>query len=84
MNKGDEVMPQEIRHKSYVTWDRAFGGHSTELTIVQYPEWAEVHMKGGGYRDEWEHIVHHCPIEVMRKIVAMHDALPSMPKRNAP
>lgn len=80
MSKDDSIFPQEIRHVSHVRWGKAFGGHGTELTMVQYPAWGEVHLKGGGYQDEWEHICHHMPIEVMRKIVAMYDALPPIPK----
>lgn len=74
-----EVIPMEIVHKSFVTWDKGFGGHATELTIVQHTGWAEVFLKGGGYSDEWAHVIHHCPIDVLREIVRMHDALPPMP-----
>ena len=72
--------------KRLVTWGRYFGGHATELRIVQYETWSEVHLSGGGYRDEWERIMHNVPIEVMREIVKMHDALPPIasttPKRS--
>jgi hypothetical protein len=69
-------------HESYVTWDKAFGGHPTELRIMQYAAWSEVVLLGGGRRDENgdARLIDHVPIEVLRRIVAMHDALPPMPR----
>ena len=64
--------------KSFVTWEKAFGGHATELTIKRYDRWSEVILKGGGFTGESEHIIHSCDVEVLRRIVAMHDALPAL------
>ncbi len=75
----DEVMHMETVTKSFVTWEKGFGGHATELTIKRYDRWSEVILKGGGFKGEWEHIIHSCPVDVLRKIVAMHDALPPIP-----
>jgi hypothetical protein len=81
--KDTHIMPQESIHKSYVRWGKDFGGHGTELIIKQYETWSEVVLVGGGRRSSRNgddmRIVDHCPIEVMRQIVAMHDALPPFP-----
>ncbi len=79
--KDIDIMPTETIHKSFVTWGKNFGGHGTELIIKQYATWSEVFLKGGGHRGEWENLMHSCPIEVLREIVKMHDALPPPPPR---
>ncbi len=79
----EEVIFVSNEHKTIVTWDRAFGGHPTELTIRRYKAWAEVGLTGGGQTGEWARLIHSCPVEVLRRIVAMHDALPPLPSADA-
>lgn len=62
-------------HKYTVTWDRSFSGWPTTLMIMQ--------RRPGMLSTvdlEWDMgektIIRECPIEVMRRIVAMFDALP--------
>lgn len=77
----DEVIFVLNAHKSYVTWEGGFSGHPTELVITRYGRWSEVSLKGGGFTGEYERIIHSCPIDVLRRIVAMHDALPPLPTK---
>jgi hypothetical protein len=80
----DEVMHMGSDHEFFVMWDKAFGGHTTRLNIVQRGL-GKVSTASLSWDHDPKQIVAECPIEVMRRIVAMFDALPPVqaaaPKR---
>jgi hypothetical protein len=73
----DEVIHMTTQHDFVVTWERNFSGHPTKLRLVQRREGmlSSVDL-------EWDFgdkfIIRECPIDVMRKIVALYDALPPL------
>ena len=62
-------------HEMLVTWDRQYSGYPTRLHIMQRAP-GKLSTASLSWDHEPKTIMHECPIEVMRKIVAMFDALP--------
>lgn len=86
MKGWEEILMKQDTVERYVTWERAFGGHPTELRIIRYEHSSDVVLIGGGRRgergDAW--LIDHVPIDVLRRIVEMHDALPPLALQPTP
>lgn len=78
-----EVLHVMTTTKRYVTWPKAFGGHSTEIEIVQGSRETFVTLSGGGMsQGEWR--ICEVPVHVLRDILAMVDALPKVDSPQPP
>jgi hypothetical protein len=76
-----ELLPMETTDKGVITWPTSFGGHGCEYTITRYPTWSEVSLSGAGRYNDQHPPISCVPIEVLRDIVALYDALPPIPTK---
>lgn len=72
--KNPKITSAEAKHEMLITWpNNAFSGYGTKLTITKYESWSSIDLTVDGSCTLGIGCV---PIDVLREIIVIHDALP--------